>query len=95
MNRNAPIASSHARASQTFAGVQTYGVEPTDAQPRVVYDPAHPHADARGFVQYPGIDHAGEMALMVQTLRVYEANTIMFNAGHAMYMRALDLGSKG
>ncbi|SAK75843.1 flagellar basal body rod protein FlgC [Caballeronia pedi] len=80
--------------SRNFSGVQAFGIETTDAQPRLVYDPAHPHANAQGFVQYPGLDQAGEMALMVQTLRVYEANAIMFNAGHAMYMRALDLGSK-
>ncbi|AMM13154.1 hypothetical protein AX768_02530 [Burkholderia sp. PAMC 28687] len=61
---------------------------------RLVYDPSHPHADAKGFVAYPGLDHAGEMALMVQTLRVYESNVVMFNAGRSMYMRALELGSR-
>jgi flagellar basal-body rod protein FlgC len=82
-------------AGTPFAGVQAYGVEPMDVQPRLVYEPSHPHADANGFVHYPGIDQAAEMTLMVQTLRVYEANTVMFNAARAMYMRALDLGSKG
>jgi flagellar basal-body rod protein FlgC len=78
-----------------LAGVQTYGIERVDVAPRRVYDPSHPHADAHGFVSYPGIDQAGEMATMVQTLRVYEANVVMFNAARSMYMRALDLGSKG
>jgi flagellar basal-body rod protein FlgC len=77
-----------------LAGVQTYGVEAIETKPRLVYDPSHPHADAKGLVHYPGLDHAGEMALMVQTQRVYEANVIMFNAARSMYMRALDLGSK-
>jgi flagellar basal-body rod protein FlgC len=81
------------RATQGLAGAQTYGIEAIDSSPRLVYDPSHPHADAKGFVAYPGLDHAGEMALMVQTLRVYEANTVMFNAARSMYMRALDLGS--
>jgi flagellar basal-body rod protein FlgC len=81
--------------STALSGVQSYGDETTDAAPRLVYDPAHPHADANGFVHYPGLDHAGEMALMVQTLRVYEANTVMFSAARSMYMRALDIGSKG
>ena len=45
-------------------------------------------------VAYSGIDHASEMALMVQTQRVYEANTVMFNAARTMYMRALELGNK-
>ncbi|MGF6508001.1 flagellar basal body rod protein FlgC [Paraburkholderia sp. 32] len=76
-----------------LGGVQTYGIETVDAPPRLVYDPSHPHADAKGFVSYAGLDHAGEMALMVQTLRVYEANTVMFNAARSMYMRALEMGS--
>jgi flagellar basal-body rod protein FlgC len=79
-------------AGLALSGVQSYGVEQVDAPARLVYDPAHPHADAKGFVAYPGLDHAGEMALMVQTLRVYESNVVMFNAARSMYMRALDLG---
>ncbi|KWF95595.1 flagellar basal-body rod protein FlgC [Burkholderia cepacia] len=82
--------------SPTFGmtGVQSYGVERMDTPPRLVHDPAHPHADANGMVAYPGIDHAGEMALMVQTLRSYEANTVIFNAARSMYMRALELGAR-
>ena len=86
--------SSAAPADQAMTGVQSYGIESIDASPRRVYDPTHPHADANGFVTYPGIDHAGEMALMVQTLRTYEADTVMFNAARTMYMRALDLGNR-
>jgi flagellar basal body rod protein FlgC len=52
----------------SLSGVQAYGVEQIDTPARLVYDPSHPHADAKGFVAYPGLDHAGEMALMVQTL---------------------------
>lgn len=77
-----------------MAGVQSYGIERVDTPPRVVHDPAHPHADANGNVTYPGIDHAGEMTLMVQTLRSYEANAVIFNAARSMYMRALELGAR-
>ncbi|MBN3815122.1 flagellar basal body rod protein FlgC [Paraburkholderia sp. Se-20369] len=77
-----------------MTGVQSYGIERVDTPPRMVYDPAHPHADAKGFVAYPGIDHAGEMTLMVQTLRSYEADTVIFNAARSMYMRALELGAR-
>ncbi|SAL10712.1 flagellar basal body rod protein FlgC [Caballeronia telluris] len=91
----AATSNGNALSATSYSGVQTFGVEASDAPPRLVYDPTHPHADAKGFVHYPGLDHAGEMALMVQTLRVYEANTVMFSAARSMYMRALDLGSKG
>ncbi|BFG79454.1 flagellar basal body rod protein FlgC [Paraburkholderia terrae] len=91
----APGSTASALPTAGLTGVQAYAIEPAATQPRLVYEPSHPHADAKGFVHYPGLDHAGEMALMVQTQRVYEANVIMFNAARSMYMRALDLGSKG
>lgn len=77
-----------------FEGTQIYGIEPYAGEPKKVYEPGNPHADAQGFVTYPGVDHAGEMSLMVQTLRVYEANVVMYNAGRSMVMRALDIGAK-
>ncbi|MGU7783223.1 flagellar basal body rod protein FlgC [Burkholderia sp. PU8-34] len=81
-------------SSSGLTGVQSYGIEHIDTPVRLVHDPVHPHADAKGFVAYPGIDHAGEMSLMVQTSRTYEANTVMFNAARSMYMRALELGNR-
>lgn len=77
-----------------FAGTQVYGLEPYGGEPRKVHEPGNPKADAQGFVTYPGVDHAGEMTLMVQTVRVYEANVVMYNAGRSMFMRALDIGGK-
>lgn len=73
-------------------GVEVYGVEPTNLPPRAVYEPANPQADARGFVSYPGFDHAGEMTLMVKTTRAYEANVVAMNLAKQMYAKALELG---
>jgi flagellar basal-body rod protein FlgC len=77
-----------------LAGVEVYGIEPTDLPPRKVYEPANPQADPDGFVTYPGFDHAAEMTLMVKTARVYEANIVAMNAARQMYLKALDLGKK-
>jgi flagellar basal-body rod protein FlgC len=93
--RDAAATSSSALEAAGLTGAQALAVEPTNAPPRVVHDPSHPQADANGMVRYPGIDHAGAMSLMVQTLRVYEANVVMFNAARSMYMRALEIGNKG
>jgi flagellar basal-body rod protein FlgC len=76
-------------------GVMAYGLEPTTAGPRRVHDPSHPHADADGFVTYPGVDQAGEFALLLKTARAYEANLVTLNAARQMYSRALDLGKRG
>lgn len=75
-----------------LSGTRSYGVQATAAPPRIVHDPANPMADKDGNVAYPGVDHAGEMALMVQTQRVYEANVVMYNSARSMYMRAMDIG---
>lgn len=75
-------------------GVEVYGMEPTTDAPRRVFEPNHPHADAEGYVSYPGLDHAGEMALLVQTARAYEANLVALNAGRQMYAKALEIGRR-
>jgi flagellar basal-body rod protein FlgC len=87
-------AASTAPAMPSFSGVRVYGVQPYEHAGRKVYEPGNPKADDKGYVTYPGIDHAGEMSLMVQTLRIYEANVAMYNAGRSMFMRALDIGAK-
>jgi len=78
--------------SGRLGGVQVYGVEPSAAAPRRVHEPGNPNADADGYVTYPGVDHAGEMTLMVTTSRAYEANVVAMNTARQMYMKALDLG---
>ncbi len=80
--------------SSTLAGVAVYGVEPSQAPPRRVYDPGHPHAGADGFVTFPAIDHAAEMTLMISTSRAYEANLVAMSVGRQMYTKALELGHR-
>jgi flagellar basal-body rod protein FlgC len=73
-------------------GVTVYGLEPVNLPPRLVYEPGNPQADAKGYVSYPGFDHAAEMALMLKTERAYEANVVAMNVGRGMYSKALDIG---
>jgi len=75
-------------------GVAVYGVETAGLPARRVHEPAHPHADADGWVSYPGVDHAGEMALMVSTARAYEANIVAMNTARQMYAKAMELGRR-
>jgi flagellar basal-body rod protein FlgC len=75
-------------------GTQVLAVETSSAPPRRVHDPAHPHADASGFVSYPNVDHVREMTTMLAASRAYEANLAAFNSARSMFTRALELGSK-
>jgi len=77
------------------AGTQIVGVEPQAVAPRLVYEPNHPHADSKGFVSYPGVNHTAEMVNLMSALRSYEANVIAMNAAKTMASRALDIGGQG
>lgn len=78
--------------ADALAGVEVYGVEPMNVGERRVYEPDNPQADADGYVSYSGLNHAGEMTLMIATARAYEANIVAMNAARQMYSKAMDLG---
>jgi len=73
-------------------GTELLQVVEQDRAPRMVFDPGHPHADAKGFVAYPGVDQATEMMTLNSALRSYEANMVALNVAKTMAARALDLG---
>jgi flagellar basal-body rod protein FlgC len=75
-------------------GVAVYSIEPQNLPSRRVYEPAHPQADAEGYVNYPGFDHATEMTLMAKTTRAYEANVVALNTARQMYSKALEIGRR-
>lgn len=79
---------------QAMTGVAVLNVMPTNGGSRRVYEPQSPAADSDGYVSYPAVDHAAEMALMVKTARAYEANLTAMSVAHQMYARALDLGKR-
>lgn len=74
------------------ASVPTLDVVPSEVAPRLVKDPGHPHADAQGFVRYPGVDQATEMISAMTALRAYEANVAAVGIARAMATRALEIG---
>lgn len=80
----------NAGAGGAFLPVAT--VEPTGAQPRLVFDPGHPLADGRGFVSYPGVDPATEMVTLMSATRSYEANVAAMNTARALALKTLDIG---
>lgn len=75
-------------------GAQAVGLEPLSVVPRTVYEPGHPYADAKGFVSYPGVNHAAEMVNLTTALRAYDANVVALNAARTMASRALEIGGQ-
>jgi flagellar basal-body rod protein FlgC len=55
------------------------------------FDPAHPMADAQGYVRLSNVDMAVEMADAREARRSYEANVSVFDQARRMYGGMLDL----
>jgi flagellar basal-body rod protein FlgC len=68
-------------------------VETVDTPPRMVYDPGHPDADAKGFVAYPDINPVSEMVQLIGIGRAYEANVKAMNMAKSMALKALEIGA--
>ncbi|UCC68842.1 MAG: flagellar basal body rod protein FlgC [Armatimonadota bacterium] len=73
-------------------GVEMIGIAVDPRDPRRVYQPGHPDADADGFVAYPNVNIVEEMVDLVSATRSYQANAAAYNAAKSMAQRALDLG---
>jgi flagellar basal-body rod protein FlgC len=73
-------------------GVEVKAIVQDDEDPRLVFDPTHPDADADGFVAYPNVDMVTEMTDMLSASRSYEANITIVNVAKSMAQRALEIG---
>ncbi len=59
--------------------------------PRMVYDPTHPDADDKGYVQMPNVNIVTEMVDMISAQRAFEANTGVINAAKNMAKDSMDI----
>ena len=76
----------------TGDGVRVVGIVQDQSPLKSVYDPQHPDADARGYVQMPNVNVVSEMVDMMTASRAYEANVAAVNAAKTMALKALDIG---
>jgi len=74
------------------AGVEVNEIRRLNVAPRLVHEPAHPDADEKGFVSYPGINPVSEMVNLMSSMRAYEANVVAMNAAKTMALKALEIG---
>jgi flagellar basal-body rod protein FlgC len=73
------------------SGVSVSEIREDSRPPKLVYDPSHPDADAKGYVAMPNINVVQEMTDMIAATRSYEANVTAFNATKGMLMQGLQL----
>lgn len=86
-----PFARFLSAAEGTGGGVAVVGIVEDSSPPRLVYEPGHPDADARGFVAYPNVNPLLEMVDLIAARRAYEANVVAIEATKAMVLRSLDI----
>lgn len=58
----------------------------------MVYEPAHPDANASGYVEYPNVNAVEEMVNMITASRAYEAGVTSIDTVKQMGRSALDIG---
>lgn len=73
-------------------GVRVSNVLPDQRPYKLVYEPGHPDADEKGYVQYPDINVVEEMANMMTAQRGYDASVTTIDTVKSMYMKALEIG---
>ncbi|NKE47456.1 flagellar basal body rod protein FlgC [Roseomonas frigidaquae] len=69
-------------------GVSRIGTEPGDFPTR--FDPAHPAADARGYVKLPNVNSVVEVMDMREAQRSYSANLSVLETTRGMLTRAIE-----
>lgn len=72
--------------------VKVVSIHEDTKEPRIVYDPNHPDADAEGNVAMPNIQVMSEMVNMIAATRAYEANATALNEAKQMALKALEIG---
>lgn len=75
--------------------VKVEGVVEDEKRIRMVFDPAHPDANAEGIVAMPDINTIAEMADMITANRAYEANIAAFDATKNMALKVMELLGRG
>lgn len=78
--------------AQAGFAVPQVSVQPDNVAPRRVYEPGNPYADAKGYVNYAGVDNASQMVTMMSAMRSYEANVAAMNMSKTLAVKALSIG---
>lgn len=93
---SSPQTSPFAAVFQTEMGTGVNGVQVSDviedtSEPQKRYLPGHPDADQDGYVAFPNINPAEDMADLMSASRGYDANVAAMTAVKDMILHSIDL----
>ncbi|KFA58336.1 flagellar basal body rod protein FlgC [Gilliamella sp. Choc4-2] len=75
-----------------IAGVKVSQVIEDPTPMNLVYEPNHPLADAKGYIQKPNVDVVAEMVNTISASRSYQANVEVINTAKNLMLKTLTLG---
>lgn len=74
-------------------GVKVAAVAESTAPMKMVYDPSHPMADAKGYVSMPNVNVVDEMVNMISASRSYQNNVDVLNTSKTLLLKTLTIGT--
>lgn len=77
---------------QGAVGVKVRSVIEDPSPLKMVYDPKHPLADAKGYVAMPNVNVVEEMVNMISASRSYQTNVDMANTAKSLLLKTLTMG---
>ena len=78
-------------SSAAPGGVEVEAIAEDATPGKLVYDPGHPDADAKGYVRMPNVDTVAEMVDLITASRGYEANVTAMQTAKQMFAKTLDI----
>ncbi len=78
--------------SEDIKGVKVVRVAEDTSPMKIVYDPKHPMADAKGYVSMPNVNVVDEMVNMISASRAYQNNVDVLNTSKTLLLKTLTIG---
>jgi flagellar basal-body rod protein FlgC len=74
------------------AGVAVREIRQSDTPGRRTHNPAHPLADAEGYVTHSNVNPVEEMVNMISASRSYQNNVEVMNTAKSLLLKTLQMG---
>ena len=78
--------------SDASAGVKVNAIKESQEPMRKMHNPAHPSADAEGYVTYSNVNPVEEMVNMISASRSYQNNVEVMNTAKTLLLKTLQMG---
>ncbi len=78
--------------ADSAAGVRVSAIHESDVPGRRVHNPAHPSADAEGYVTHSNVNAVEEMVNMISASRSYQNNVEVMNTAKTLLLKTLQMG---